>query len=84
MPRERTGSRAEHDLIVSPTRARKCARWIILRITVRSWAPILEKFGKICRSTAPRIATIFIGLEYSTRVVSYTRLELSTDLGTAL
>jgi hypothetical protein len=70
MPRERTGSRAKHNLIISPTRARKCACWIILRVTVSIWAPILEKFGKSCWSTAPRIATIFIGLEYSTRVVT--------------
>ena len=67
---ERTDSRAEHNLIISTTFACKCACLIILRVTVSIWATILEKLGIICRSTTPRIATIFIGFEYGTKVVT--------------
>jgi hypothetical protein len=73
IPEERTGSRTKHNLIISPTRARKCACCIILRVTVSILAPILEKFGKSCRSTTPRIATVFISFENGTRVVTPAR-----------
>jgi hypothetical protein len=73
IPEKRSGSRAEHDLIASPTGARKCACVIILRVTVSILAPILEKFGISCRSTTPRIATKVIGVENDTRVITPAR-----------
>lgn len=63
---------AEHNLVVSPTRASKSAGWIILRVTVSIRAPLLEKPREIRGTTTPRIAAILISLEHSTWIVTAT------------
>ena len=67
-------SRAKRDLVVGTRRTGEQAGFVILRVAISIWAPVLEEFGVCGRTTASRSisATILIGLEHCTRVVAST------------